>query len=723
MSQSIVKYLLILFSLCIPMMSAAQEYEYNYCFFDNSVMPGFYFFSQTASGGGSIINNVNGKLPLSEEVFHTPNNALELQYRNAGGGNWKAIIYHQDIRGMDYFKKPAFLSFWIFSPFESVSENELPQIQFMKRDSSLSTVFRIPPVKANKWHRVLIPLPIKEDVNATHPQNILAIVLSQQDDAESEMHTLFIDDIEFLPDVTAKTISLTPVIISARGYALHVDIVWDKITDSTLHLVKIYRSENGRDYHAVGIQQAYKNRYADFTGETGKNYSYRISFLTSDYEETGWSSPVIAATKPMNDDELMTMVQEASFRYYWEGAEPNSGLARENIPGRRNMIAIGASGFGIMAIIVGTERNFITREEAIARCNKILTFLENAETFHGAYPHFMDGLSGKVVPFFSRRDNGADLVETSFLLQGLLAARQYFSGKNDEEKGIRDKITNIWEKVEWNWFRRYPDSKFLYWHWSPDQEWVINHKLIGWNETMIVYLLAIASPTHPIPAEMYYSGWANQDDTGQKYRSRWGQTRDGSMYTNGNTYFGIKLDVGVSNGGPLFFTHYSYMGYDPHFISDNYTHYFVNNQHIAQINYRYCLANPKNYIGYGENAWGLTASDGPYGYSADEPVPWQDRGKLTPTGAISSFPYTPVESMKTLKNYYYHYGRFLWGEYGFKDAFNLTDNWCSEIYMGLNQAPMTVMIENYRTGLIWKLFMQDPEIREGLKKLVLTGKN
>jgi hypothetical protein len=372
-----------------------------------------------------------------------------------------------------------------------------------------------------------------------------------------------------------------------------------------------------------------------------------------------------------------------------------------------------------MALIVGTERKFITREESVGRFLQIVNFLEKAETFHGVYPHFIDGPTGKVEPFFGNRDNGADLVETSFLMQGLLAAGQYFSGNDPQEKIIRDKITAIWKKAEWSWFRQRADSKFLYWHWSPDQAWVINHNLIGWNETMITYLLAIASPTYPVPASMYYSGWANQDSTGQQYRAGWGQTKEGSMYTNGNTYFGIKLDVGVSNGGPLFFTHYSYMGYDPHFITDKYTNYFTNNQHIAQINHSYCVANPKRFKGYGDSAWGLTASDGPFTYSADEPVERQDHGKIAPTGAISSFPYTPVESMKALKNYYFKYGKFLWGEYGFRDAFDLTNNWCSEIYMGLNQAPMTVMIENYRTGLIWKLFMKIPDIQNGLKKLEL----
>jgi hypothetical protein len=341
---------------------------------------------------------------------------------------------------------------------------------------------------------------------------------------------------------------------------------------------------------------------------------------------------------------------------------------------------------------------------------KVAEFLERADRFHGAWPHFLDGRTGKVMAVFSKYDDGADLVETAFLMEGLLAARQYFRGSNSTERRLFETITRLWETVEWDWYRQTPDSDFLFWHWSPDYGWHINHRLIGWNETMIVYLLAIASPTHGVPATMYYTGWANQGAEGMQYRRNWGRTTNGDHYSNGQTYYGIKLDVGVGSGGPLFFTHYSFMGFDPRGIRDRFTDYFVNNRNIALINRAYCIENPGHYSGYGADDWGLTASDGPRGYRAREPKISLDDGTMAPTGTLSSFPYTPDESMVVLKHFYRDLGDRLWDVYGFRDAFNLKEDWFAPIYMGLDQAPITVMIENYRSGLIWRMFMANPEI-------------
>jgi hypothetical protein len=410
------------------------------------------------------------------------------------------------------------------------------------------------------------------------------------------------------------------------------------------------------------------------------------------------------------------MLQEACFRYYWDGAHPDSGTALESIPGDDRIVATGASGFGIMALLVGTERGFITRAQSLDRFQRIVSFLETATKYHGAWSHFMDGHSAQTLAVFGIYDDGGDLVETAFLAQGLLAARQYFSASTAAEQDLRSRITKLWQGIEWDWYRRGPDSEALYWHWSSNWAGQIKHRLTGFNETMIVYLLGVASPTHPVPPELYYSGWAGQSQAAIDYRRGWGGTTDGDHYANGQTYFGIKLDVGVGSGGPLFFAHYSYMAFDPH-ARDRFTNYFENNRNLARINLEYCIQNPQKFPGYGANAWGITASDDQHDYGAHAPDARDDNGTLTPTGALASFPYTPEASMAAFKHYYRDLGPNLWDIYGPRDAYNPGANWYSPIYMGLNQAPIVVMIENHRTGLIWKLFMANPEVKPMMEKI------
>jgi hypothetical protein len=389
-------------------------------------------------------------------------------------------------------------------------------------------------------------------------------------------------------------------------------------------------------------------------------------------------------------------------------------MAIEILPGDEHLVAVGASGFGIMALVVAVERGFVSREAAVERLLKILRFLDAADRFHGAWPHFLDGRTGRVVPFFGPYDDGADLVETAFLMQGLLVARQYFDGDSPAEREIRDTITRFWRGVEWSWFRGGPDPDFLYWHWSPRHGFHIAHPLVGWNETMIVYLLAIASPTHPVPASLYHTGWAGRSELAVRYRRNWSRTTDGDHYVNGNSYYGITLDVGVGNGGELFFTHYSFLGFDPRNRRDRYTNYFRNNRNIARIHHAYALDNPRGHKGYGDRAWGRSAGVNAGGGRA---VPAGDNGTITCTAALASFPYTPEESMRALEHYYRDLGARLWGIYGFRDGFNLTENWFEDVNMGLNQAPIVVMIENYRSGLIWKLFMANPEIGPALEAI------
>lgn len=689
-----------------------EEYEHDYMFFENSLMPDYYYHSSCKSFGGSYIYNVQGKIPVCEKQFFTPPNSLSLEFVT-GKGKWEAKILFEKLRGFDFFRETSYLSFCFLA--EETSEALYPGVAIVsgkekKRSPDLSFKAYIQEEKKNGWYFVKIPL----EAFGTREGNPTEVVFSGNENKGEGK--LFIDQVELIP-ATEKAVKLAAPEISAKGYEKHVDISWPLFEDRGVKYIKVFRSEDGENFKAIGIQRPYYKRYTDYTGETGKSYYYKVCLVDYAYKETDYSQIARASTRPFSEEELMDMVQEASFRYYWEGAEPNSGLARENIPGRKNMIATGASGFGIMAIVVGVERGFITRAQAVERMQRIVNFLSHCDRYHGAVSHFIDGPTGKTTAFFGKYDNGGDLVETSFLYQGLLTARSYFDGKDKAEKEIRKGITKLWEEVEWDWYDREKENKFLTWHWSPDHAWHIDHKLIGWNETMITYILAMASPTHGIDPDMYYNGWASQEERAIKYRSAWGKTEDGSQYSNGSYFHGIKLDVGVANGGPLFFVHYSYLGLDPHSITDRYTNYFENNRNIALINWRYCSENPNRRKGISDKFWGFTASDGPWGYRALEPRKDNENGTMAPTGALASFPYTPEKSMAALKHMYREHGHYLWGEYGFRDAVNLDENWQAKIFMGLNQAPVVIMVENHRSGLIWELFMKNKEVAGVVEKL------
>lgn len=398
----------------------------------------------------------------------------------------------------------------------------------------------------------------------------------------------------------------------------------------------------------------------------------------------------------ITDEELLTKVQERTFKYFYDFGHPTSGLARErNTSG--DIVTTGGTGFGVMALIVGVHRNFITRTEGLARMQKIVGFLKNnAQRFHGAYPHWLNGSTGTVIPF-GTKDNGADLVETSFLMQGLIAARQYFNRTDIQETALRNDINSIYNAVEWSWFRK-NNENVLYWHWSPDYDWEMNLPIGGWDEALITYVMAASSPTYPIPKAVYDNGWAH----------------NGSI-KNGNTYYGIVLPFGSPKGGPLFFEHYSFLGINPIGLTDAYGNYEAQVKAHSLINYKYCIANPNGYYGYSEDCWGLTASDIPNGYSASAPD--NDLGVIAPTAALSSFPYTPNESMKALKFFYYKLGDRIWKDYGFVDAFSLKDPWFATSTLAIDQGPIIVMIENYRSHLLWDLFMSAPEVKAGMTNL------
>lgn len=426
-----------------------------------------------------------------------------------------------------------------------------------------------------------------------------------------------------------------------------------------------------------------------------------ISCGDSDQNQTIESSAI-------TDEQLLDSVQYKAFLYFWEGSDTISGMAKERIhidgiyPQKdQNVITSGGSGFGMMSVIVAIERGWVNRQEGIDRLTKMVNFLEKAETFHGVWPHWWEDHNGKARAF-SKKDDGGDVVETSFMAKALLVGREYLKNGSDDEKALAARMDKLWKSINFNFYTR--NENVLYWHWSPNYQWEMNFKIRGYNECLITYLLAASSPTHPVDPKVYHEGWA-QKGAIRSSTSKYGYTYD------------LKHQDNPEYGGPLFWSHYSYLGLDPRGLKDQYANYENETKNQVLINYKWCVENPHGYKNYGPNNWGLTASYSPSGYAAHAPGVDRDLGVISPTAAISSIVYTPKESLDAMRNWFTNYKDKLWGDYGFYDAFSDQENWFPQRYLAIDQGPIVVMIENYRSELFWKLFMNCDEVQQGLTKL------
>ena len=517
-------------ALFLSSAQAGADY-YRHTLFDNSLENDAYFYSEGQASAPSTLELERGKLPVSRDIFFTPPNALRVKWKSIADGGWEAGIRVIDLRNRDAAFRGDTLYFWCYTP-EGIAARNLPAIRLEDTAKNFSAPLELsqvaPDIPAKRWVQVHIPLAkfSSASANLFDSAHTAKVVFSQMVSDGAE-HILIIDEVA-IDDASAGAASQlapnampSPANLKAAGYERHVDLRWDALDSPGVRRYIVYRSLSNEAFTPIGIAPAEFTRFTDYIGKPGMTARYKVVASNARYQTSGFSNEVSATTRPMSDDELLTMLQEACFRYYWEGAHPKAGMALENIPGDDRLVATGASGFGIMAIIVGVDRGFITREQGLQRMAQIVSFLELAPRYHGVWSHFIYGDTAQTIPLFGMFDDGGDIVETAFLMQGLLAARQYFNGNSAQERDVYGRISKLWETVEWDWYRRSPQSDALYWHWSPDWSWHISHRLTGFNETMIVYLLAIASPTHSVPAELYYSGWANQGEVGAKYRRGW----------------------------------------------------------------------------------------------------------------------------------------------------------------------------------------------------------
>ena len=641
----------------------------------------------------------NDKVPCSTTAYQGAT-SLKFNYTSSPNGNWKATIFRNDwstvdISGMDS------LSFYVYTdnafPATALPLIGLRAIQAGGSSEVSSQLYSLADYNNNlqtgQWNRITFPLSVIFDDSGNNTLDFTKVkgIIFNQSENDNSSRLVLIDEI-----TAFKSISEVPAVtgLTATGYDSHAELNWTIPMNDLSY--RIYASfDGGQTFELRG--ETTQNYYLDFVPENAKNsaITYRVVSTTQGKE----SAPVeqTAALTDFTDDELLDMTERYAFRYFWEGAHQATGMALERSNGSGTTAASGATGMGLMAMIVAYEREYRPREEIKDRILNILHFLENCDRHHGAWSHWYNADTYKTQPF-TADDDGGDLVETSYVVQGLIALKNYFTGTDDKSVQIREKADLLWKGVDWNWYRQ-DGQNVLYWHWSPNYDFAKNMKVQGWNECLTTYLMAASSPTHGILKVVYEQGWA----------------RDGSI-VNQRTFYDFPISLSPDWGGPLFWIHYSFMGINPHGLKDQYADYWQENVNTAKIHHAYAVDNPKNFLNYSDKCWGLTASDDPNGYTAHQPSS-NDNGTISPTAALASMPYTPEESMKALKYFYRERGQELFGLYGPYDAFNDELNWVQQAYIGIDQGPIVVMIENYRTGLLWNTLMKDTDVQAGLDKL------
>ncbi len=638
----------------------------------------------------------NDKVPCSTTAYQG-NSSLKFNYFSSATGNWKASIHRSDWSSANLSNSDS-LSFYLY-PVEDFPDTALPLIAIKTAFAGgsgeiTSSFYKLSDfnsnIKKGTWNRIVFPLDEFFTASALNPSVVKGIIFAQSE-KNNTSRLIYIDEIKAFKSIS----SIPPVTeLTATGYDSHTELSWTKPAAGFTY--RIYATvDGGSDYSVRG--ETTDNFYLDFVPEDYRNKSLTYKVVTA-YQQNE-STPVLSTTQihDFTDDELLDMMQRYTFRYFWEGAHQATGMALERTNGSASTAASGATGMGLMAMIVAYEREYRPREEIKDRILSILDFLGRCDRHHGAWSHWYNADTGKTQPF-STYDNGGDLVETAYVVQGLIALKNYFTGDDAKSVQIREQADQLWKSVEWNWYRQ-GNQNVLYWHWSPNYNWQMNMKISGWNECLATYVLAASSPAFGIPKEVYTQGWA----------------RNGSM-VNKRTYYGYPVSLSPNWGGPLFWIHYSFLGLNPNGLKDQYADYWTENVNTAKIHVEYAKANPKGHLNYSAKNWGLTASDDPSGYTAHQPVS-NDNGTISPTAALASFPYTPDESMAALKYFYRERGKDIFGKYGPYDAFNDNVGWVQKAYLGIDQGPIVVMIENHRTGLLWNVVMKDTDLKSGLEKL------
>jgi hypothetical protein len=416
------------------------------------------------------------------------------------------------------------------------------------------------------------------------------------------------------------------------------------------------------------------------------------------------------------EETMLDSIQQKTFLFFFHEHHPEWGIVKDRTT-PESPSSIAATGFGIPCFAIGAERNWITREQAAEITLKILTFFMNPPQntdpdgigYRGFYYHFLKMDSG------TRKWNcELSSVDTGILMMGILFARNYYDRDNDKEKQIRRMATELLERVDWDFMEMPSTGKFagsISMGWTPEKG-LHDFGWTGYNEALFLYILAAGSGMKN--AEKSYKAWMS-------------------------TYKWYTPYEGLSHVAfpPLFGHQFSHAFIDLRGIADEYMKgkemdYFENSRRATYVQRKYATDNPHGWIGYDSLCWGVTACDGPpetynfddkkfLGYAgrgtSGPGFNYFDDGTIAPYGPLSSLPFAPELVLPTIRSINERYGKKLWGKYGYYDAFNPTAGWVDNDFLGIDQGPMLIMIENFRTGLVWNYVMKDPVIQKGLNRL------
>ncbi|MEH6306967.1 glucoamylase family protein [Olivibacter sp. CPCC 100613] len=707
------------FLLAFLLSIQAEASNYPEVLFENSLMPKSYYYSQSSFQGNSWINHMNGHLPVADSVFFTPGNSLMLNYISGNSGEWQSAIHYSD----DYGHLPKNNDLLIFKIFVSsaTAKAELPSIQLAQGENiseEIKVEAFVKNYQDNAW--LSIEIPLKDIGNLDNQAPISSIIFKQGANRDGKEHRLFIDQIEFLPNKTPD-MKLTgkAVLSSVEAHERHVDIVWQLPLTPSIRYIKIYRSEDNRNFSPVAVRPISFNKYTDFVPRTNVSYYYKIAWVDYRYRESPFSDVKTAETKLANDDDLLNSIEKSHIAYFTNETEFNSGMHKISPLVSEASVSVKGTGIGILAQVIGVERKFIPRQLLLDRLKKIVRFLGKATTYHGAFPELLDGRSGKPIMTDSC-EIAANIESTAYLMQGLLVARNYFDKEESDESELREAITSLWKNVDWKKFVKDESGYHLYNAWSPACSYTRSSPIGGYNSSLIAYLLAIASPSHAISQESYNFGFKQPlkyigpaigrlstslndtlivGDSGQKPEL---YSREPFMIDS--TYYGVRLMAGsVQNS--LIEQQQPFLAFNPKNLVDSSINYFDNQRDLSNVYYRAALDRSEQFVSITNLLWPYVGRD-----SASV-------NRFNPSAAIATYPYTPTIALEALKNYYRNLGNLLWTEYGFRDEFNFKDNWVSGKFDPVHQGIVPIMLENARTGLIWNLFMKDPDIKSLVDKM------